>query len=102
MKIKKINLTKANLLKIQDLDDLFYTDAITGIKWYLERYSKNHFAYVLVDENEKYYGYVMALPIKKELYDAITNGVITNDLYINPKIFRYEIKNKSMHVCFCK
>lgn len=92
MEIKKVKLTRENLLRIQELDDLFYKDAITGIKWYLERYNKNHFAYVLLDENGKYYGYVMALPIKKELYDAITNGIITNDLHINPKMFVNESK----------
>ena len=87
MRIEKVCLTKENLLKIQDLDDSFYKNNITGINWYLERYNKNHFAYVLVDENGNYGGYVMGIPIKREFYDAITNGVITNDLYINPKMF---------------
>src|SRR5574344_1061289 len=87
MKIKKIYLTKENLLKIQDLDDLYYVNTITGINWYLERYNENNFAYVIVDEHEKYCGYIMAAPITKEFYNAITSGVIINDVYVNPKMF---------------
>lgn len=87
MKIEKVNLTEENLLKIQDIDDLFYTNAITGINWYLKRYNEHHTAYVLVDKKDNFCGYVVAVPIKKELYDAIINGVITNDIHINPKMF---------------
>lgn len=42
MKFAEVNLTKENLLKIQDIDVLFHKNAITGIHWYLERYNENH------------------------------------------------------------
>ena len=86
MEIKKINLTRENLIKIEEIDNTFDTNAITGIEWYLERYNESHVGYVLVD-NSKYVGYLIAVPIKKELFDAIINGVITNDLYVNPGMF---------------
>ena len=87
MKIEKINLTKDNLLKIKEIDDLFYRDDSTTIEWYLERYTPNHIGYVLKDENDNFCGYIVSVPVKKELYDAITNGVLVNDININPKMY---------------
>lgn len=92
MEIKKVNLTKGNLLKIKDIDDLFYKNAIPGIDWYLERYNNNHTAFFLLDESENICGYMVAVPVKKELYNTIINGVITNDLYINPQMYVKESK----------
>ena len=86
MKIEKVFLTKENLLKIEKIDDEIFTNAITGIEWYLERYNKNHYAYCLTFE-EEIVGYIISVPIKKELYDAIVNGVLLNDLHINPNMF---------------
>lgn len=98
MHIEEVCLTKENLLKIQDIDDTFYKNAIIGIHWYLERYNKDHKGIVLLDNN-KVVGYIVAVPIKKELYDAITNGVIINDLYINPKMFVKESNYKYVVSC---
>lgn len=86
MKIEKLFLTKENLLKIEKIDDAFYKNDITGINWYLERYNPNHFAYCLID-NDDVVGYIVYVPIKKELYDAIINGVLLNDVDINPTMF---------------
>lgn len=88
MKIEKIYLTKDNLTKIKNIDDLCYNEENkTDLNWYLERFTPNHIAYVILDENNNYIGYIIAVPIKKELYDAITNGVLINDLNINPAMF---------------
>ena len=86
MKIEEISLNKENLLRIAKIDNTFYTNAITGINWYTERYNENHKGIVLTD-NDNIVGYIVAVPIKKPLYDAIINGVIINDININPKMF---------------
>lgn len=101
MKIEKIYLTKENLLKIEKIDDSFYKNAITGIDWYLERYNEKHYAYCLVDE-EEIVGYIVSVPIKKELYDAIINGVLVNDLHINPAMYLNESKYNYIVSCVIK
>ena len=92
IKIKKDNLTKENLMKIKNLDSLFYKEDILTDEWYLERYNSNHSGIFLYDD-EICIGYLVSIPITKELYKAIINGVIINDLYINPKM----ILNKSKY-----
>ena len=84
VKVEKVKLTKENLLKI---DDEFYTNEIFGINWYTERYKEFHNGYLLINEKEETVGYIIVVPIKKELYDAITNGVLVNDIHINPNMF---------------
>ena len=42
MKIEEVNLTKDNLIKIEEIDNTFYKNDITGIDWYLQRYNENH------------------------------------------------------------
>ncbi|MBE6147225.1 MAG: GNAT family N-acetyltransferase [Firmicutes bacterium] len=101
MEVKKIFLTKENLLEIQKIDDNFYTNAITGIDWYLERYNKNHYAYCLFDD-DKIVGYIVSVPIKKELYDTIVNGVLLNDLHINPQMFLNESNYNYIVSCVIK
>ena len=32
-------------------------------------------------------GYLISVPIKQALYEALINGVFINDLYINPQMF---------------
>ena len=93
MKIEKVFLTKDNLLKIESIDDEFYKNAITGIEWYLKRYNEHHYAYCLFDK-DSIVGYIVSIPIKKEVYDAIINGVLVNDLDINPDMF---INNSNYH-----
>lgn len=101
MKIEKVFLTKTNLIEIEKIDDQFYVDAITGIEWYLERYNENHYAYCLFDD-DNIVGYIVSVPIKKELYDAITNGVLLNDLHINPKMFVNESEYNYIVSCVIK
>ncbi len=86
MKIDKIRLTEENIKIIKEIDDTFYHDEATTIEWYLERYTSKHNGY-LIKNNDKVVGYLVAVPIKKEAYDAITNGVIVNDIYLNPKMY---------------
>ena len=99
MKLEKVYLTKENLLKIEKLDDLYYTDAITGIDWYLQRYNEHHNAYFLINDKSNVVGYILSVPIKKELYDAITSGVIVNDLYVNPKMYIDESTYHYIYSC---
>lgn len=84
--IKKEKLTKDVLHKIKNIDDLFYTDIDLSTSWYLERYNEEHYGYLIYDDNNCF-GYIVSVPIKKELWDALLNGVMTNDYYINPKMF---------------
>lgn len=86
MKIEEVNLTKENLIKIENIDNTFYKNDITGIDWYLQRYNKDHKAILLFD-NDKCVGYCVFVPIKKELYEALVNGVLINDVNINPKMY---------------
>ena len=86
MQIEVRSLSKENLLKIKEIDKKFYQEEILNIEWYLARYSSKHKGIFLLDNN-KVVGYLVSVPIKKELYEAIINGVLTNDLYINPSMF---------------
>lgn len=86
--IIKVNLTKDNLEKIYEIDQCFYN---LDISWYLDRYSENNCAYVLVD-NKKYVGYILSVPIKEILYNALCNGVLIDDVNINPKMYIKESK----------
>lgn len=101
MKIEKVYLTKENLLKIEKLDDSFYNTDITGIEWYLQRYNSEHYAYCLIDKNE-IVGYIVYVPIKKELYDAIVSGVLINDLHINPDMYLNESEYNYIVSCVIK
>jgi len=101
MKIEKVYLTKDNLLKIEKIDNSFYTNAITGIEWYLERYNKKHYAYCLFDNNNMV-GYIVSVPIRKALYDAIISGVLLNDLHINPEMFVNESNYNYIVSCVIK
>ena len=94
MRVEKVNLTKENLLKIQKIDDEFYTSEIFGIDWYTERYKEFHNGYLLINEKEEAVGYIIVIPVKKELYDAITSGILVNDIHINPNMF---IKKSEYH-----
>ena len=87
MRIEKINLTKDNLIKIKEIDDLFYTDDHIDLDWYLERYNSKHIGYLLLNDHNVCIGYIVSVPVKKELYDALIKGVLVNDLNINPDMF---------------
>ena len=88
MKIEKIYLTEENLIRIKKIDDLYYEgENITDLNWYTDRYTSKHVGYVLLNEKNEYIGYIIAVPVKKELYDALINGVLVNDININPDMF---------------
>ena len=86
MEIKTVPLTKEILQEIEKIDDTFYENDITGIKWYTDRYKSNHEAVVLLDQG-RIVGYIIAVPVKKDLFDALASGCILNDVNINPKMF---------------
>ena len=86
MQIEKIYLNKDNLIKIKQIDDEFFKEDITPLDWYIERYTSKHTGYIIKD-NDKIIGYLVAVPIKKEAYNAIINGVIINDIHLNPDMF---------------
>jgi hypothetical protein len=43
-------------------------------------------------DDEKIIGYFVAMPVRKELYDTILNGVLVDDLGINPDMYLKESK----------
>lgn len=91
IKITKESLTKETLIKIKKIDDLFYNDI--KIEWYLARYHNFNYGYLVYDE-DKFVGYLIAVPITKALWQALTSGVLINDYDINPKMF---IKNSKYY-----
>jgi len=101
MEIKKVFLNKGNLLKIEKIDDDFYTNVIPSIEWYLERYNEKHYAYCLFDNNDMV-GYIVSVPIKKELYVALVSGVLLNDFHINPEMFVTESNYNYIVSCVIK
>ena len=88
IEIKEVSLTKDVLEQIREIDLQVYPN-IGLIDWYLARYKPWHSAFVAMD-NGKIVGYVASLPARKELYDAILNGVLVDDLGINPDMFLKE------------
>ena len=83
--IKEVSLTREILEKIRKIDLEFYPN-IGLIDWYLSRYKPWHSAFAAMDD-EKMIGYFVAVPVRKELYDAILNGVLVDDLGVNPDMF---------------
>ena len=83
--IKEVSLTKDVLEEIRQIDLQVYP-SIGSIDWYLARYKPWHTALAAMDNGE-IVGYIASLPARKELYDAILNGVLIDDLGINPDMF---------------
>ncbi len=86
MEFERVNLNKDILIEIKKIDDIFYKDDNTTLDWYLERYTDKHIGY-LIKDNGKIVGYIVSVPIKKVLYNALINGVLVNDININPDMF---------------
>ena len=86
--IMEVSLTGDILEKIRNLDLAFYP-TIYDIGWYLARYKPWHSAFAAMDD-EKMIGYFVVVPVRKELYDAILNGVLVDDLGINPDMYLKE------------
>jgi Acetyltransferase (GNAT) family. len=87
MKIEEVNLTKEILHEIKKLDDLFYGEDEFGIDWYLSKYTDRNKGFVLFNDDSEIVGYGIPAPIKKEYYDALYNGVIISDLYVNSNMY---------------
>lgn len=85
IEIKEVSMTKEVLEKIREIDLKVYPN-IGPIDWYLARYKPWHTALAAMEGGELV-GYIASLPAKKELYDAILNGVLIDDLGINPDMF---------------
>lgn len=83
--IKEVSLTKDILEEIRKIDLEVYKN-ISGIDWYLNRYKPRHSAFVAMDKN-RIIGYVTVVPVQRVLYEAILNGVLVDDLGINPNMF---------------
>lgn len=98
MEVRRINLTKENLKKIKKIDDTFYKDDELTIEWYTERYNDKHQAIVLMDGDDVV-GYVVPVPINKRFYRAIKDGIIVNDVYVNPKMMLNRSKYKYIISC---
>ena len=86
--VKEVSLTKDVLEEIRKIDLEFYPN-IGAIDWYLARYRPWHTAFLALD-GEKIIGYLAAMPVQKELYDAIVNGVLVDDLGVNPNMYLQE------------
>lgn len=84
MKIVKTFLTKDVLESIIDIDKTYYKK-VNDMEWYISRYNKFHYAYLLKD-GEKIVGYILAVPIRKQLYDAIKSGVLMDVNDVNPNM----------------
>ena len=83
--VKEVSLTRETLEEIRRIDLEFYPN-IGLIDWYLSRYKPWHSAFAAMDD-EKMIGYFVAVPVRKELYDAILSGVLVDDLGVNPDMF---------------
>ena len=83
--MREVSLTRETLEEIRKIDLEFYPN-IGLIDWYLSRYKPWHSAFVALDDR-KIIGYFVAVPVRKELYDAILNGVMVDDLGINPDMY---------------
>ena len=88
VEIKEVSLTEEILQEIRKIDLQFYPN-IGPIDWYLARYKPWHSTFVAMDQGQ-IVGYIASLPARKELYDAILNGVLIDDLGINPDMFLEE------------
>ena len=86
--VREVSLTRETLEEIRKIDLEFYPN-IGLIDWYLSRYKPWHSAFVALDDG-KMIGYFVAVPVRKELYDAVLNGVMVDDLGINPDMYLQE------------
>ena len=86
--VKEVALTREILEEIRKIDLEFYPN-IGSIDWYLSRYKPWHSAFVAMDDKQ-IIGYFVAMPVRKELYDTILNGVLVDDLGINPDMYLKE------------
>ena len=92
MKIEEVKLSKENLEIIRNIDVTFYKDPRLTIDWYMERYNENHTGILLLNEENQNVGYLVCVPIKKELYDQFVSGMLADDVEVDPDMFLKESK----------
>ena len=83
--VREVSLTEEILEEIREIDLEFYPN-IGPIGWYLSRYKPWHSAFAAMDGG-KMVGYFAAVPVRKELYDAVLNGVLVDDLGVCPDMY---------------
>ena len=86
--VKEVSLTRETLEEIRKIDLEFYPN-IGQIDWYLSRYKPWHSAFAAMD-GERMIGYFAVMPVREELYDAVLNGVLVDDLGVNPDMYLKE------------
>ena len=86
--VREVSLARETLEEIRKIDLEFYPN-IGPIGWYLSRYKTWHSAFAAMDDG-KMIGYFVAVPVRKELYDAILNGVLVDDLGVSPDMYLKE------------
>ena len=86
--VREVSLTRETLEEIRKIDLEFYPN-IGPIDWYLSRYKPWHSVFAAMDD-EKMAGYFVAVPVRKELYDAVLSGVLVDDLGVNPEMYLEE------------
>ena len=86
--VKEVSLTREILEEIRKIDLEFYPN-IGPVDWYLSRYKPWHSAFAAMD-GEQMIGYFVVVPVRKELYDAVLNGVLVDDLGVNPDMYLKE------------
>lgn len=83
--VREVSLTEDVLEEIRKIDLEFYPN-IGPIGWYLSQYKPWHSAFAAMD-GEKMVGYFVSVPVRKELYGAVLNGVLVDDLGVNPDMY---------------
>ena len=88
MNISKEHVDSDILIKIMEIDDVFYSESITPFSWY-DRYYGND-VILLRNEHSEIVGYLMLVGIEEKLYNAFYNKILIGDVSINPKMFNYK------------
>ena len=86
IRVENKNINRSILERVKAIDEQFYTESKLTLDWYLERYKEYHVITLLYDD-DKIVGYLLCVPIKKELYDDIMNGKLTNDIDVSHDMF---------------
>lgn len=76
------------LIKIMEIDDVFYSESITPFSWY-DRYHGNE-AILLRNEYSEIVGYLMLVGVEEKLYNAFFDKILVGDVCINPQMFNHK------------
>ncbi len=87
IEIKEVLFDSNTLMEVRDFDKSnFYGQLNLNPSWYLSRYLRKT-AFIAYAPFQEIVGYIATVPIKKELYDTIVNGIIFDDIYVNPHLY---------------